>query len=205
MMYGTFRIIFWGIIFAILFFLLIKKTKVVRKKRVAILMLICCMTLCTISNLFLVENLFFDFKSPDKVFTYYRHGKVEDIISGKNSSMVVYSEGSSLGGQLIVPKHKKGYKIPSLFSVKKVSRKFDQDGLFDVYNVSETNDYYVWGMIGAKGHEINIIDSNNKSVKNIAVETGLGDNKTVFLFAFVENFTSEYYILVNGEKILVSN
>ena len=205
MLYGIFRIIFWGIIFVILFFSLIKKSKMVRKKFLTALTLTLCMILSAISSLFPVENLFFDFHSPGRVLNYYQKGKVEDVLNGNDSSMIIYSERNSLASHFIVPKSEKGYKIPSLFSVKKVSHKFDKDGQFEVYNVMGTNDYYVVGTIILEESEINIIDSNSQLIKNIIIEMGNADTKTVVLFSFVENFTSEYYLLINGEKILVSN
>jgi hypothetical protein len=205
MLYGTFRIIFWGIIFAIIYFLLIKKSKVGKKRRVTILTLVFCLISSSISALFPVENLFFSFKSPDEVLNYYQSGKTEDILNGNDSSMVIYSEGNSLGGHFIVPKSNKGYKIPSLFSVKKVANKFDKDGNFSVYNVLGTKDYYMVGTIISKENEISTVDSNNEEVKNIVVEMGNSDTKTVLLFSFIENFTEEYHLMINGKKILVSN
>ena len=204
MLYGTFRLIFWGTIFVILFFLLMKKSKITKKKLAAISILILCVSLGSISALFPVENLFINFKSPTNVLNYSQNGKADDVLHGNDSSMVIYSKGSNLGGYFIVPKSNKGYKIPSLFSVKKVSRKFDQDGSFDVYNVLGTNDYYVVGKIISTESEINAVDSNNVSVKNIVTEIGNTDTKVVLLYSFVENFTSEYYLIINGEKIAIS-
>lgn len=163
------------------------------------------MVLSTISGLFPVENLFFSFKSPDKVLNYYQGGKVEDILNGNDSSMIIYSDRNSVVSHFIVPKSEKGYKIPSLFSVKKISYKFDRDGNFDIYNILGTNDYYVVGSIISEESVINIIDSNNKPVKNIIMEMGDTDIKTVLLFSFIENFTSEYYLLINDKQVFVSN
>ncbi len=117
--------------------------------------------------------------------------------------MVIYSKGSSSGGHFIVPKSTKGYKIPSLFSVKKISHKFNKDGNFDVYNVTGTNDYYVVGTIISKESEIIVVDSKNEQVKNIIAEMGNAGIKTILLFSFVENFTNEYYLLINGTKVSI--
>lgn len=205
MLYGIFRIVFWGIIFAVVFFWTIKKSKIVRKKLAVILTLVVCMALGSVSALFPVENLFVNFKSPTNVLNYYQTGKADDVINGNDSSMIIFSSGNSPGGHFIVPKSTKGYKIPSLFSVKKVSHKFDKSGLFDVYNVKGTNDYYVVGTTISKESEISVVDSNNEPIKNIVIEMGNTDTKTILLFSFVENFTSEYYFLINGEKLAISN
>ena len=163
------------------------------------------MILASISGLFPVENLIVGFKSPDKVLYYYQGGETDDILNGKASSMVIYSKRNAVGSYFIVPKSENGYKIPHLFSVKKVSNKSDRDGRFNVYHVLGTNDYYVVGSISSSERTINIIDSNNESIKNIIIEMEHADTKTVFLYSFVENFTSDYYLLINGEKVLVSN
>jgi len=121
--------------------------------------------------------------------------------------MVIYStdyDGSNSFNYIIVPKAEKGYKIPSFFSVRKVSRKFDKEGIFDVYSILGTSDYYVVGSIVSNKKEIDIVDSNEEVVKNIVIETGVEGTKSVLLFSFVESFTNEYYIRVNREKVLVS-
>jgi hypothetical protein len=204
MLYGIFRIIFWGIVFSLAYFLLMKKTKTARRKIVAILTLVLCMIFGSVSALLPAENLFIKFKTPEDVFSYYQVGKVDDVLYGNNSSLIIYSNGNNSGGHFIVPKSAKRYKIPSLFSVKKISSKIDRDGSFNVYNVLGTNDYYFIGTIISKENVINIIDSNNNEVKNITLEMGNTDTKTVLVYSFVENFTNEYFIVINGEPITVS-
>lgn len=155
--------------------------------------------------MFPLENLIINFKSPESVFNYTRTGKIDDIVYGEESCMVIYSKGNNTGGHFIIPKTEKGYKIPSYFSIKKVSDKFDRDGDFDIYNVKKTNDYYVFGTMLSKDNEIIILDSNNNEVRKIVIEMGSSDVKTVLLYTFIEDFTNEYYILVNGDKIEVSD
>lgn len=57
----------------------------------------------------------------------------------------------------------------------------------------------------SKDNEIIILDSNNNEVRKIVIEMGSSDVKTVLLYTFIEDFTNEYYILVNGDKIEVSD
>jgi hypothetical protein len=204
MMYGIIRIVFWGS-FAVLTLFFIKKRNLNKEKLAVILTIVLSMILCSASFLFPIENTIISFKTPQDVFNYIRRGKVDDIIHGETSGMVIYSKGKNSGGYIIIPETAKGYKIPSLHSVKKVSNKLDQNGSFVVYNVAGTNDYYVVGTIILKGGEISVIDSNNSLVKNIIIEMGNTDKKTVLVFSFVESFTNEYYLLIGGEKVFVSN
>ena len=126
MFYGIFRIVFWGIVF-VSTIIIIKKRNLKSKKRAVIILIISCMVLCSLSFLLPIENLFVNFKSSEDVFRYYQTGEVNDVIYGVNSSMVIYSKGENSGGHFIVPKTEKGYKIPSLFSVKRTSQKIDSD------------------------------------------------------------------------------
>lgn len=66
------------------------------------------------------------------MFRYCQAGEIINVIYGANSSMVVYSQGDNSGGHLVVPKAEEGYKIPSLFSIKRLSRKIDRNNGFDV-------------------------------------------------------------------------
>ena len=203
MLYGFLRIVFWGIAGMILFVVLKKKFA---SKRLALVSSITLFFVAgTVSSLLPIENLFIDFKSPESVFHYYQSGKVDDVIYGNNSSMVIYSKNGSSGGHFIIPKSTRGYKVPSLFSVKKVSKKFDTDGNFDVYHVLGTDDYYIFGTTFLKGNEITIVDSNGRPVKYYAFESGDDFTKTVLLFSYVENFTNDYYFLINGEKVFISD
>lgn len=205
MLYGIIRIVFWSIAFAFAWFLL-KKSKIVRKKIAAILIFASCLILGTISCLFPVENLFINFKSPEDVLHYYQNGRVDDFIYGNNSCMIIYSEGSKLGGHFIVPKSAKGYEIPSFLSVKRISHRLDSNGDFKVYHVVGTDDYYIVGMTVSIEKDINIVDCNNNKVKSIIVKNGdADDSKTVFIFSFVKHFTNEHYILINGGKISITN
>ena len=199
-MYGIVRIIFWGIVLAIVLLLLKKKSRVT-KKRTAIVAITFCLILSTVSALFPVENLFVDFNSPSKVLNYCQSGNSDDVIFGNDSCMVINTKGNDIGGHFITPKSTKGYKIPSLFSVREISHKFDKDGSFDVYNVSGTNDYYLVGTIISCEKKINITDLYNGPIRFNITEMGNTGTKTILIYAFVENFTNEHFIFINGEKV----
>lgn len=200
MLYRIFRISFWGIIFVFVFFWL-KKIKITRKKLAVILTLVSCMILCFVSGLFPVENIFVNFKSPEDVFRYTCSGKIEDVVYGDNSCMVYYSTGNSSYSYSFVLKSTNGYKIANYFATKKISHKFERNGSFDVYNVLGTDDYYIIGAVNSGESEIDIFDSNNEKVK---IDIKRVKN-TSFIYFFLKNFTNEYYLLINGEKISISN
>lgn len=204
MLFYIFRLVFGGLIFYISF-LLIRRSKIINKKRSIKISLLSIIVICALSSLLTIENLFINFKSPEDVFNYSCSGKIEDIVYGNNSCMVVYSTGDNSYSYSIMPKSAKGYKISNLFSTKIILNKFDKDGDFKVYNVLKTNDYYVFGTTISKDNKINIVDSNDKEVRIIIEIMGNTETKTVLMYSFIENFTNEYFILINGEKITISN
>ena len=110
------------------------------KRRTAVLMVIVCTGMVVISGIFPTENLFIKFRSPYDVFHYVMSGDVKGLLNGKNSCAVIYSDGKYDGGNLIIPKVEDGYQIPNYFMSKRVSHRFDRNGTFDIYQVSETEE-----------------------------------------------------------------
>jgi hypothetical protein len=200
MLFDAIRIILWLAI-SIFAVFKIRHSRIVRKKLITILTVVLCLLLTSVSGMFPVENLFINFKSPVSVFNYTNTGKIDEIIYGQESCMVIYTKDNAKG-HYIVPKAEKGYKIPSYFGTRKISHKFDESGLFDVYNVRGTEDYYVVGSINLKENEneIEIFNKKEKVESNI-IRVG----NTDFIYFFLNDFSKEYYLVVNGEKITISN
>lgn len=140
----------------------------------------------------------------ESVFNYANFGEVNDILYGKESCMVIYTNQNSSGGHYIIPKTEKGYKIPNYFATKKVSNKFDKNGNFDVYNILGTQDYYMIGTIFSDTSEQNIVDNQNHPVENIIIDMGDTETKTVVIYSYVENFNSDYYLIINGIKTKIA-
>lgn len=197
------RIVIW-LVASVIVVLIIRATNIVRKGLVGFLSVALCLILVSASAVYPVENLFVGFKSPESVFNYTNFGEVNDIVYGKESCMVIYTDRNSSGGHYIIPRSEKGYKIPSFFASKKVSNKFDKEGNFDVYNVSGTNDYYVVGIILADTVEPEIIDSENRPVKYITIDMGDTETKTVVIYSYVENFNNDSYLIIDGVKTMIA-
>ena len=197
------RIVIW-LVASVIVVLIIRATNIVRKGLVGFLSVALCLIIVSASAVYPVENLFVDFKSPESVFNYTNFGEVNDIVYGKESCMVIYTDRNSSGGHYIIPRSEKGYKIPSFFASKKVSNKFDKDGNFDVYNVSGTNDYYVVGIILSDTVEPEIIDSENRPVKYITIDMGDTETKTVVIYSYVENFNNDSYLIIDGVKTMIA-
>ncbi len=192
------------LIISIFIILIIKKSNIVNKRIAAAVSLTVCFVVITVSGMFPVENIFTEFKSPENVFNYMCNGKIDDIVYGKQSCMIIYSDYNKTISHLIIPKNEKGYKIPSYFYSKKVFHKFDRSGNFDIYTMKGTDDYYLLGNTLSDESEQIIVDSNGKQINFTAYNMGDTDTKTVILYSYVENFTSDYYLIFNGEKITLT-
>ncbi len=66
-------------------------------------------------------------------------------------------------------------------------------------NVLRTKDYFIVGTINSEERDIDIVDSNNELVKNIIIDMKNTDTKTILVFCFAQDFTYEYYLLINGQ------
>jgi len=194
------RVFFWGIIFIVANNWIVKKSKMVNKKKLSIIAFALCMILASVSSLFPVENLLISFEKPEDVLKYSSNIRVldtEEFVYGNDSCMLVYLKKYE-SGHSIIPKSTDGYKIPSLFSVRRTLQKIDDDGMFDVYNVVGTSDYYVIGRISST-EEVSIVDSNDYAVRFIDI--WMNEEYSVILFGFIEHFTYDYYLVINGEIV----
>lgn len=196
MLYGIIRIVFFGLAF-LFAFVFISSSKMIRKKMIIVVAMIMCVVLCSISFLMPIENLFIKFKSPEVVFNYSCNGKIEDIIYGHNSCLIFSSDAYN-----IILKTEAGYKISTVFSSKTVYDKFDKYGSFKVYNASNTNDFYIWGTMILKESTVNITDSNNSVLKTKITKNSNTNYYTALIYGFIDSFTNDYFLLINGEKIL---
>lgn len=180
----------------------IKTSKIVRKKLASILAIVLCMVLISASAIFPIENLCINFKSSESVFKYANYGEIDEIIYGQESCMIVYSRKNNTGGHYIIPKTEKGYKIPSYFTTKKISHKFNKSGFFNVYNVKGTQDYYVFATVhlNEKDNKIDIFNGKNEKLECNIVRV----ENTDFIYFLLHDFSDEYYLLINGEKVFIS-
>ena len=147
-------------------------------------------------SMFPVENMVIDFSSPESAFKYSCSGKIEKIIYGSDSCLVVYSDGHGTFKDCVFLKSEVGYKLPSYFSRSKAAHVFTQNGLFNTYRVNGTGDYYVQGSVP------------NAEVEEIAVFDGAGSridtdifriDHTGFIYFHLSCFQDDYYLVVSGK------
>ena len=202
MLFIAIRLIIWLVIL-IVFIIKTRNSKSFQKKLVSVLMILACTLLLFASTMFPTENLLVSFKSPESVFNYVKSGKIDKIIYGKNSCMIIYSKNNSTGGHYIIPKAKNGFRIPDTFATAKVSHKFDKSGIFDVYNVKGTRDYYIFGTVHLNDskNEVEILNDKNEKITSEIFRI----KKTSFIYFYLNDFENKYYLLINGKKVSIAN
>jgi len=201
MVYGFVRLAFWALIFFVAYFWIVRKSKIVKKKRVLVIVLILCMLLSTVSSLFPVENVLIRFETPQEAHNYFRPGNIVNVVYGNGSSLVIYSTAPNSHSVVIFPRDRGGYVLPSLFSVRRIIQ--GQAGtpdsvLFNVYSVIGTDDYFITGLIILETDIAYIVDSNGN---NVDFESIRMSDFLIVIYFFVESFSHDFYFLVNGYKI----
>jgi len=151
------------------------------------------------------ENLFISFQSPQDVFSYTHAEKIKNVIYGDHSAMVSYASDASKTTSVFFPKSATGYKIPWLGNAARfVTSAINTNGVFQVFNVSGTSDYYVSGQSVQNTSEVTISDSNNSELK-ITIEKADDTDYVVSFDGYINNFTSDYYLMINGKKIGITS
>jgi hypothetical protein len=204
MLYGILRILFFMIIYAI-GIILITKSKNKKNKLYLALISIGFILCSAFSTLVPVENLFINFKSPESVFKYVGIGKIKNVNCGESSCMIIFTDkkNSYKYSYSTVLKTSKGYKIGTTLSYKNVYTKKAGSKYLEVYNVVNTDDYYVFGLFSSKEVETRLSDSKNTEFKNVILSKEDADYKTYITNAYVEDIDKDYYVTFESEKIYV--
>lgn len=199
MTFVFFRI--WASIAVITIFIVcIRGWKQIKKRYVVIPVLIVFSVCCLCLNLFRVENFFMTFRTPEEIFQYeYVSGTIQAVAQGKDSCMILYTKTDGTYSYMICSKNEKGYKITSDFSFKKIYKKISLDAIpiFEVYNVRDTNDFYV--VCWFHSPEVFISDNRNTELEKIK------DGDIVITYGYVENMNNDYYMLINNEPVYIMN
>ncbi len=194
-MFGLIRVLI-GVIFFIIYLLIAKITKLNLKKRHYILSVFASIVLITVLAFVPFENLFVTFSSPKAVFNYMNFGKSEIklIVTGNKTAFVIGGENTNK--LLIVPKTENGWKIGTGYKTQKAYSKITDDLIIDVYQYQNTDDYYI-AVYKINGGQFDITDSND------SVFYPLGNTSFYTYYAYIPKYNSHYWILVNGEKIVL--
>lgn len=199
-MFNAVRLVVYYLIFSIAFFI-IKKSKIVNKKRIAIISGVIFIILLNISAyLPPIENLFLTFKSPESAIKYMNNNVKTDTLMGKESALVLChnKNGKEIGGN-IIKKVKNGWKFASYTEVKTYIIKLKNSTTLIISKYKD--DYY---MEVDSFEEINSISDSCGSIFKL---TKKYQNKTIVVseyYSYIKNYDDNYSININGEDIKIN-
>ena len=218
--------VFWNVFLIVLYIfwitvsslaiILYKKKKVIKRKVVLILVLVMILLLWSASMYLLpaIGNLFIYFPSPESLFNETRWRTLEAVIYGNDSYMAIYSTREHPVAHSIARRSEDGYQFSGGFlSIRRVVRRFDGQGLFDVYHVRSTNDYYIiWSHVFVESpavvaSELEIRNSDGEEIENMFLRIGyipIIELTEVWFFMFVDGFTDDFFLYINGERVYLA-
>jgi len=200
-------IIFCAVVLILAFYLL-RNTKIMRKnikkKSFIIFVLLVGVGMFITSNYVVTEHLL-TFQSPESVFRYTRMGTIEQILYGDDSYVVIYTRRDGTDGYFIARKFEGRYKLPD--STRRVAHRQDQMGIFRADHVRNTDDHYIIGAIVSAERELDIRDRYNEEIANIFFEAQhleMTDMYSIWFIMFAEDFTDDFYLYINGERLHIA-
>ncbi|MCR5636987.1 MAG: hypothetical protein K6F76_07420 [Clostridiales bacterium] len=198
-----------SILFLVIVAIIIRK-KLIKKKFIYIIIIIGFFLSSGTVTVFPIENVFYSFDSPQAVFKYYvGKGEINNVIYGKNSCMIVYSEftpGIPMNksyNKMIIPIKGNKYILPFAYGMKTV---YDC-GRFTIYTLLNSKDYYIYAFDWSENQTKEIHDNKGSKFIQIPIYTYVTDNnlKSTFsqFYAFIDNFSKNYCLTINGENYYI--
>ena len=201
-MYGLIRLCIGCIVFGCI---KLKFKELIKTRRHKIYILVIAAIFSIIFMFIPFENLFITFSSPEKVFNYCytKKTKVKLVVEGKDSDLVI-GEDDDAHIYLIVPKVANGWKIGMWTNTKLISYEMYNSISVDVYQYKNTNDYFV-SILDMNGGYSQITDSFQSEFSALEQPMDVLEKTYVTYYTNIQDFTDEYWINVNGEKIIVND
>lgn len=193
MLYGLIRVLIFAIL-ALTLILLFKKHKNKKVFLISIVILI-AFTVAIFNIPF--ENLFFSFDSPSEVLSYAGQGEIIGIAENTDSAMLMTKLNANQYSHFFVLKSGNKYKIADFNDGKKVAEEHYESITITIYNVKDTNDYYlnVWGTVS---NETLLSDSCNTDF-TVHYEK-FSDRLTVTAIGALSSIDN-YRIYIDGNEI----
>ena len=203
MLFSTFRLIFWGIVFGVCFNW-IKKSNLVNKRRFLVILPVVITILCTVSALIPIENAFVTFPSPESSYNYNKPGKVSMVIEGEETDFVLGIKGED-SIMAIIPKSDNGWKLGMGFDTKRVFLTVSGEISIRVYRYKNSDDYYI-GVHDMNGYILEITDNHGDEFKCFKKNTNnmYFENACTY-YAYINDFNDQYILTVNGKEIDFKN
>lgn len=193
MTYSIGTIIYWIIILLIfiVFLLILKKLNVKNKKLGIFIFIIIAYVIYMVLSLFNIDNFFMTFSTPEKAFKYQYNKKIDKVIDGKNTSLVISKDDAIY----VYPKYNNSYKLPTGI-ITKVKQAYSNGVEIQILTYKNTGDYYA------------VISSTNQSFIHISdnISSEFYERKFYDIneyYAYLKGYNSNYSVVLDDKVIMI--
>lgn len=203
-MYSVLRLII-GCVFLGCSIVIIKRSKVVRKRILYIVATGISVVLITVLAFLPFENLFLTFGSYKTAYQYYNFGKsnIELVVEGNSCDLIVDRKNDS-DVHLIIPKTTNGWKIGIGSNTRKIIQKTTNGITICIYQYKNTNDYFIT-IIDTNGEKLEVSDNYNTRFYSLEKNNYFIEKTVITYYAHISNLNPQYSIIVNGNEIELGN
>ena len=203
-MYNIIRLII-GCIFFGCSIILIKKSRVIRKRALYIVFTGISVALIAVLEIIPLENLFITFNSPKESYDYYNLSKsnIKLVVEGNNCDFVINRKNDT-DTYLIIPKTADGWKIGIGLNTKRIVQKLFNGIIIYVYQYKDTSDYFIT-ILDTNGGESIILDDYNTKFYSLERNNDPLGKTFVTYYAHISNLNPQYSVKVNGNNIVLGN
>lgn len=199
MLYWIIRCVL-GLIILLVVFFLIKKYSIIKNNLLYAISFIIVSILIGLMYFVPVENIFITFSSAEKAFNYISSWKIQHIVQGSETDLIVAAKGSS-DTYKILPKTEKGWKLSTGLETEKYSV-FHNGTSIDIYRNKKTDDYYI-RVFNIYDERIEVSDSYGSEFYAVS-KTNDESSKQVY-YAYIQNPFNDYELFINDEKVDLHN
>ncbi len=202
MFFFAMRIFFVTILFIILF-LLIKRSKIVKKEIFNIFLIVLLTVTLFVSYLMTpIENLFLTFSSVEKAFTYVSTQSTKDIlcvVDGKETSLVVAANDEE-NILKIFPLTENGWKLSAGLETALIMQQHYGNVSFHIYRYKESNDYYIQ-IFNVYGEAIELSDNQDSIFYSVERPNSSVRQPMHYYYTCVQNIKDDYIIYIDGQEV----
>lgn len=188
-LYNIIRIAIAILLSIILIFTINKKINPNKIKKAIAIVILCCFSFASFLELIPFENNFIFFRTPQDAIHYYANDDIEHIIYGESTCLVIIESENNT--RQILKEKDGGWEIHTAFEIKKSHMKLINTNAIYILSLKNSTDKYIY-ISSVFGNKLNIYDNIN----SVFYKTTRGD-----YYAFISDFSNEYTLYINNEKI----
>ena len=202
-MYNIIRLLI-SFIFLACSFILIKKSKAIRKVTLYIVFASLSFVLSVVLMFLPIENLFVTFDSPKAAYEYKNFGKsnIELIVSGDECDFVIDRNNDTFTHS-IIPKTENGWKIGIGTDFKSIAQRISNGIVVYVYQYKNTRDYFIT-ILDTNGGKATVSDGYNTEFFSLERYNNSLEKPFVTYYAHITDLNG-YSVTVNDNVIVLGN